>query len=313
MSDTLTSTLPTLTMPKHIISLSTSGCLIQVEQHCITFTKASPKTGEKASRDIGASINLYNVSAQLFKDNPVLDNLLNHRQTIYNWLKDRLYPWADGQFYCPTELLAPVIKEFEAHKVEREKRKREWGEVYEEAIGAMILASNSAFTRAMYPSKDAMLARFTLDMIISEVPVGDFRNALSHELAQDLFANLSRQHDRALSAMLSKQCEQLLKVMNSLSHCCELVQTTDKDGKVKTKRRKLYDSTLQDALDYVRMFEEFNPSGNPQLEAARSALARALDGVTIDTLRESDTLRTVVKESVDDILKVFTPDSSIFG
>jgi hypothetical protein len=44
---------------------------------------------------------------------------------------------------------------------------------------------------------------------------------------------------------------------------------------------------------------------DPKLEQARAALAKALDGLTIDELRNSDTKRVVIKESIDDILKTF--------
>jgi hypothetical protein len=44
---------------------------------------------------------------------------------------------------------------------------------------------------------------------------------------------------------------------------------------------------------------------DPALEQARQDLERAISGVTIEQLRNSDTTREVVKESVDDILKKF--------
>jgi hypothetical protein len=179
--------------------------------------------------------------------------------------------------------------------------------VYDGAISNAIMESNSTFTRADFMTKDAMLARFTLVMTIEEVPVGDFRNAIAQDIAQDLFIDLSRQHQQRMDAMLSKQCAQLLEVMESISHCCELVHTTAADGSLKVKRRKLYDSTINKALEFVRLFETFNIAGNPHLEAARAALAKAFDGVSVDTLRESDTLRTVIKEQVDDIIKQFKP------
>lgn len=299
-------TMHTLTLPQHITSLASAGVIIGVKQTVTTFKKAAPEVGDKASRDVGATRRLYTSQKELFND-PTLKELLNHRQAIYNWLKLRLYPWADGQWYCPIAMLSAIQAEFNALKQQRETLKQAWGNVYDSAISNAIMESNSTFTRADFMSKDAMLARFTLDMTIEEVPVGDFRNAIAADIAQDLFTDLSRQHEQRMNAMLNKQCAQLLEVMESISHCCELVHTTDKDGGIKVKRRKLYDSTVNKALEFVRLFETFNLSGNPHLEAARAALAKAFDGVSVETLRESDTLRTVVKEQVDDIIKAFKP------
>lgn len=300
----------TLTLPQHITSLASAGVIIGVKQTVTTFKKAAPEVGDKASRDVGATRRLYTSQKELFNDS-TLKELLNHRQAIYNWLKLRLYPWADGQWYCPVGMLSAIQAEFNVLCAERESLKQSWGNVYDSAISNAIMESNSTFTRADFMTKDAMLARFTLVMTIEEVPVGDFRNAIAQDIAQDLFTDLSRQHQQRMDAMLSKQCAQLLEVMESISHCCELVHTTGADGSLKVKRRKLYDSTINKALEFVRLFETFNIAGNPHLEAARAALAKAFDGVSVDTLRESDTLRTVIKEQVDDIIKAFKPSIAV--
>jgi len=296
----------TLSLPQHITSLASAGVIIGVKQTVTTFKKAAPEVGAKASRDVGALRNLYTSQKELF-NHATLKELLNHRQAIYNWLKLRLYPWADGQWYCPVGMLSAIQQEFATLKQERESLKQAWADVYDEAVSNAILESNSTFKRSDFPTKEQMLSRFTLHLSVEEVPVGDFRNAIATDIAQDLFTDLSRQHQQRMDAMLKKQCVQLLEVMESISHCCELVHTTDKDGSIKTKRRKLYDSTVNKALEFVRLFESFNVSGNAHLEAARAALAKAFDGVSVDTLRESDTLRTVVKEQVDDIIKTFKP------
>jgi hypothetical protein len=44
---------------------------------------------------------------------------------------------------------------------------------------------------------------------------------------------------------------------------------------------------------------------DPKLEQARSSLEKVLGNTTIDELRNSDTKRVVIKESIDDILKTF--------
>jgi hypothetical protein len=77
------------------------------------------------------------------------------------------------------------------------------------------------------------------------------------------------------------------------------------DGEVKVKRRKMYESTLTDALELCDTFADFNLTDDPRLKEARRDLLRVLDGVTIDQLRNNDTKRIVVKEGVDDILAKF--------
>jgi len=52
-------------------------------------------------------------------------------------------------------------------------------------------------------------------------------------------------------------------------------------------------------------FKEFNVTQDSRLEEARAELEQVVAGLSIETLRNSDTKRVVVKESVDDILKKF--------
>ena len=304
MSETNT---PALTMPQHVTSLATSGVIVNVRQRVLTFTESDKKVSSKASADAGAQRDVGKFSHELFSDEPALRDLLNHRQTVYNWMNLRFFPWGKGEYYCPTIVLPTALKEFDALKKTHTALKAKWGSVYDTAIGNQAFVRGAFFNRADYMERDAMLSRYQLDMIVTEVPVGDFRNAIAADTAKDLFTSLSQQHERRIKVIGNEQSKRLLEVLESLSHCCELVQTTDKDGKPVTKRRKLYNATVEKALQLVDVYQSFNFSDMPELEQARAALAKTLDGVNVEALKESDTLRTVVKEQVDDIIAMFRP------
>jgi hypothetical protein len=115
----------------------------------------------------------------------------------------------------------------------------------------------------------------------------------------------NRQAKKMVESILSKQTEQLLDIMKSISYCCEVETTVDSNGEVKVRRRKLYDSTLDRARELCDTFKEFNLVADPKLEEARAGLEKLLDGVEIEKLRNSDTQRVVIKEGIDDILAKF--------
>lgn len=309
----ITSPAPILAMPKSIVSLASSGYIIKVRQRVMTFTKADAKIGAKVSSDAGADRTVGKFNHDLFAGDPHLRALLNHRQTVYNWETKRFYEldWSGSDHFCPVMMFAKVNEEFAALHAEHAALKKAWGDAYDNAIARMAFVRGSLFNRADYPSRDAMLAKFQLDMIVTEVPQGDYRNAIAAETAEYLRADLERQAQGAIASMLDKQKGQLLKVLQSLSNCCELVTSVDANGTVKTKRKKLYDATIERALELCSLFESFNLTGDADLEAARAGLAAALDGVSIEALKESDTLRTIMKEQVDDVLKVFAPKVSV--
>jgi hypothetical protein len=93
--------------------------------------------------------------------------------------------------------------------------------------------------------------------------------------------------------------------MKSISYCCETETTVSDTGEVKVRRRKLYDSTLDRARELCETFRKFNLVQDPNLEKARASLEQVLSDVTIEQLRNSETKRVVVKDSIDDILKTF--------
>ena len=308
-----TSPAPLLAMPSSIVNLASSGFLIRIRQRVMTFTKADAKIGAKVSEDAGAERTVGKFNHDLFAGDPHLRALLNHRQTVYNWETKRFYDldWSGTEYFCPMMIFAKVNEEFAALWNEHAALKKAWGDAYDNAIARMAFVRGSLFNRADYPSRDAMLSRFTLEMTVTEVPQGDYRNAIAAETAKYLRDDLERQAQRVINGMLDKQKAQMLKVLTSLSNCCELVTTTAADGTVKTKRRKLYDATVERAIELVELFQQFNLTGDADLEAARAGLAAALDGVSIDALKESDTMRQVMKEQVDDILKPFAPKVSV--
>ena len=95
--------------------------------------------------------------------------------------------------------------------------------------------------------------------------------------------------------------------MESISHCCGVDEYVDnlRSGEVKTKRRKIYDTTIQKALEMCESFKRFNLKNDSGLELARASLEKVLNGVKAEDIRDSDAVRHHVKEGIDDILSKF--------
>jgi hypothetical protein len=184
-------------------------------------------------------------------------------------------------------------------------------ELLENFINAMPAAvSNEAFVqgdmfnRDDYPTPDEVRSKFRIIVQTMNIPEGDYRVTIADDLAEDLKRNFEAQTRDIIKDIHDKQNDQLVKVLQSFSHCCDS-ETVMEDGEVKVKRRKMYESTLTDALELCDTFADFNLNNDPRLEEARRDLLRVLDGVTIDQLRNNDTKRIVVKEGVDGILAKF--------
>jgi hypothetical protein len=94
-------------------------------------------------------------------------------------------------------------------------------------------------------------------------------------------------------------------VMESLSFCCDVEESIDSNGEKKFRKRKIYDSTVEKARDMVRLYKEFNLSNNAELSESIAMLENTLRDVSAEVLRESDLVRSEVKEGVDEILNRF--------
>ena len=293
-----------LKKPEHITSLATSGILLRAKVKVWTATKQDRDISDEVTSNKKAARNAGRYTKQLFADVQELRVLLNDRQTWYNFIQRVTYPW-DGEWgYLPTSRIPQVMAEIN-------QRKAKSMELLENFINAMPAAvSNEAFVqgdmfnRDDYPTPDEVRSKFRIIVQTMNIPEGDYRVTIADDLAQDLKRNFEAQTRDIIKDIHAKQNDQLVKVLQSFSHCCDS-ETVMEDGEIKVKRRKMYESTLTDALELCNTFAEFNLTNDTRLEDARRDLLRVLDGVTIDQLRNSDTKRTVVKEGVDDILSKF--------
>ena len=84
-----------------------------------------------------------------------------------------------------------------------------------------------------------------------------------------------------------------------LTHISERLDYTD------DSKKKFWDSTITNATDLCALLTGLNITKDPKLELAREMLEKALKGVAPDDVRESQAIRSSVKNKVDAILDMF--------
>lgn len=294
-----------LSKPNHIISLATSCVLVSVESHVWNATVQDKQISDevtaakKADKDAGKFVK------NLLAKNAEHKAVLNYRQTIYNWVQKNTYDWAGSQRLLPVTNLVRFHKEYVEHEKKFFELVDDFLDKYPTIVSNMAFVQGSMFDRNEYPDVADLRRRFSIDLIQSEVPTGDFRCSIAQDLIDDMAVHYNRQAKRMVEDILAKQSTQLIDIMKSISYCCEVETVVDDNGEIKVRRRKLYDSTLDRARELCETFKDFNIMADPRLEEARAGLEKLLDGVNIDQLRNSDTKRVVIKEGIDDILAKF--------
>ena len=296
-----------LQKPQHLISLASASLLVDVEVKVWTATRQNRgvsdevTTAKKASRDSGRFIE------NLLANDPDHRRILNYRQTIYNWLQRVSYDFAGSQRCLPQIRLPKFMGEYKLHEAEFHKLVHTFEQKYPTMISNMAFVQGDMFDRNNYPDVSQLRSKFSIKLFTADVPLHDWRCQISADLAEDLHNNYARQTQTIIDNILLKQSEQVVNVLTSLSHSCGVDEVMGKDGVMVQKRRKIYESTFEKAINLCETFREFNLTNNVELETCRASLEKVISNVTCDALKNNEVIRESVKEDIDDILAKFRP------
>jgi hypothetical protein len=294
-----------LQAPKHIISLASSALIVSAEVNVWTATKQDRQISNEVTQQKNASADAGRFTKNLLSNCPQHKALLNHRQTVYNWLQRCTYDWAGSLRLLPTFRLESFKKEYAGHEQVFSRLLDEFVDAYPSLVSDAAFKQGDMFDRSEYPDVKDVRNKFRMRLITTTVPAGDFRaGGIAQALADDLKGHYEQQTQEIIERVMGDAQQQLIEYSSRLRNACIEVQA-DEDGKV--KRKRVYESTVNQVKGMVDLLKNFNLTGNPELEDARIKLESTLDGVTLDDLRESPAARAQVKDGLDDILSKFAP------
>ena len=298
-----------LQQPNHIISLATSAVLVSVDVNVWSATKQDRGISDEVTHAKKADSSAGRFVKNLLADDQHHKRVANYRQTIYNWLKRSTFRWNNAQDILPVVNLEKFKKEFSEHEVEFNRLLDNFINNYQSIVSNMAFKAGDMFNANDYPSAPEVRNKFGIRLYVSEVPAHDWRCQISNDIADDLKGQYERQAEGIVTGILNEQVDRLTEVMQSISHCCGVDEITNsQSGETKTKRRKIYESTLDKAKDLCNTFKQFKPVDNEvssKLAIAVAGLEATLNGVDSDLIRENDLVRDRVKNDVDDILSKF--------
>lgn len=292
-------------MPSHIISIASSAILVSVEVHGSTGSKRSHELSRELTASKNADDDAAKVTKELFAGCPEHQALTKFRSSITNGMNVLTYDWAGRMRLLPMTRYAKFMEWYANREKEHERLKQEFLAAYPAHVNNAAYKAGSMFNRADYPTVDQLSNEFSIALYQAEVPTGDFRVAVSSELADDLRNYYVKQAKTYVDGVMDTQVKQFVKVLGQIQYACGFDTKTDADGNTTVTRRKVYASTIEKALEMCETFEQFNPGGSAELMEARYALQKALEGIDPKKLGNSDTQRVKLGEEVDDILKKF--------
>jgi hypothetical protein len=299
-----------LTKPDHLISLASSAVLVSVDISVWSATKQDRGISDEVTTAKNADKSAGRYVKNLLANHPKHKAVVNYRQTIYNWLQRRTYKWNQSQQLLPSVDVPKFKQEYHEHEIAFHALVDSLTTDYDSIVSDMAFKQGTMFNRTDYPTAEQVHAKFSLNLYVSEVPMNDFRCGIAQDIADDLFTTYTKQSHGIIDSIAQEQSERLVEVMESISHCCG-VDESEVNGELRTKRRKIYEGTIQKARDYIESFKRFNLKNDSGLEQARLSLEKVLNGVKAEDIRDSDAVRHHVKEGIDDILSKFGSFSSM--
>ena len=295
-----------LHQPNHIISLASSSVLVSVDVNVWSATKQDKGISNEVTNSKNADSSAGRFVKNLLADDLHHKRLVNYRQTIYNWIKRSTYRWNNSQDLLPTPDLEKFKSEYDAHELEFNRLLESFLVRYVSIVSDMAFKQGDMFDRNDYPDVEEVRRKFGIRLFVAEVPSHDFRCTISQTIADDLKEQYDSQVSGIITGIMEQQVERLTDVLESISHCCGSVETVDETtGETKSKKRKIYDTTIEKARDLCKTYKDFNVSGNKELQEASLKLEKALSGVSAEIIRDSEAVRAKVQSDVDDILSKF--------
>ena len=301
-----------LEQAKPNVTLASSSVLVSIDVNVWSATKQDRVISNEVTSNKNADASAGRFVKNLLADDTHHKKIANYRQTVYNWLQRITYEFNKAQRLLPTVELEKFMEEYREHESEFYRLIDDFLNRYGSIVSDMAFKQGDMFNRNDYPSVDEVRAKFGMKLYVSEVPTQDWRCQIADDIARDLKDQYQVQCNDIVNNLLNEQIERFVDVMQSIEHCCGVVQTISEDsGEVKSKKRKIYDSTIEKAKSYCNLYRKFNLSNNKQLEEAVEQLDKALNGISAEVLRESEAVRAKVRDDVGGILKKFNFSSVV--
>jgi hypothetical protein len=295
-----------LQVAKPNVTLASSSVLVSIDVNVWSATKQDRTISNEVTTNKRADASAGRFVKNLLADDTHHKRIANYRQTIYNWLQRITYEFNKAQRLLPTVEMETFMTEYREHEAEFHRLLDNFALNYGGIVSDMAFKQGDMFNRNDYPSVDEVKAKFGIKLFVSEVPTQDWRCQIADDIARDLKDQYQVQCNDIVNNLLNEQIERFVDVMESIEHCCGVVEMVSlDDGAVKSKKRKIYDTTIEKAKNYCNLYRKFNLSNNKQLEEAVEQLDKALNGINAEVLRESEAVRAKVKDDVGSILKKF--------
>lgn len=279
----------------HAPSLNSSAVLVELTIR----TWAGRKKDKRATNDVNYRNNAQrgtaNVTKKLLGECEELKAITNYAEVIRDYHRNATLPFSKG-----AELLS------NAYFLDYNRNMEQMIEYFNGLVDTFIEAYNWEKMTAQtklgkmydpneYPQAESLRSKFSVTFGYMPVPErGNFIVDIEAAAKEVLEEVHQKYYDSQMKAMMTGVCERIAKPLQTL---VERIDFNEDESK-----KRIYSSTVEAVQELLDSLKVFNITNDPKIEAIRLDLARALDGVTTDGLRNSHQLRAKTKRELEEVI-----------
>jgi len=281
------------------ITIASSAVLVDLSISCWTGRKMDKKVSAEIDADKHTQVRAGNYHKALLAGASELEDIGKYAAGIRNWNTIQTLPWSDsGTRLIPTARLFDYQQELGVRENGFRSLVDKFLSSYSVLVQAAQFRLGALFNADEYPDVDVIEAKFGFRYVFSPVPdAGDFRVDIGNEGLTELRAQYEQNQNRYIEQAMQDVWARVRDVTERFSKQLR-VEGEDKG--------KLYQSTLDNALELCEMLRSMNITNDPELEKIRKELYMTLNGVELKELKKDDSARAGVKAELDDLLSKFS-------
>ena len=287
--------------------IGSNAMLVELNIPLWTARKMDKKVSEEVDNAKGTHARGGNYHKNLLAGSDKLERIQKIAGAARTWHYENTLPWTDkGARLLP-------MKSFFDYKQTLNNFENQFTQAVNDfCIEYPKLVSKSAFTlgglfdRDEYPDVEKVRVKFGFKYSFSPVPeAGDFRVDVEEEALNELKEQYESLYKKKLDDAMQDTWQRLHDVLTHMSEKLSFVDDAVDEQGNKVKRSPFHATTITNAVELCGLLTKLNITNDPKLEQARQNLERALVGIDVDTVKESQEIRHSVKAKVDAILDMF--------
>lgn len=274
------------------MSLAQSAILVELSISSWSGRKLDRKVSSEVNTNKGANRDAVRANKNLFAGSDKLEKVNSYVSATRAEYGDLTLPWSStGARILP-------FKEFFNFKewlVEKETGFTSivdnFLDEYSSLISTQAFRLGTMFDASEYPTADELRYKFRFHSVFTPMPeAGDFRIDAEGAMKKELEEQYAKAYNERTNAAMQDIWDRLYETVSHLRDKCAMEKTIFRE------------STMDNAVALCGILTRLNITQDPELEARRRELERALTSVDIFDLRKDAAARLDTKDKMDAIL-----------